>query len=259
MSNSAFTPQAFQDFREASLTQSGIVNTVAQSFGGHKLFKSTTAQQITAYGYSTARGSANDNDGEIRLGIGGTSGFRIQQYDSGNTTTYFDSRYDNAGSLVQFRTRTDGTPVVAFQYTGAGACSFGFSGSTQNHTGYGAQWILQGQSGNGTQLAAAKTKLVSPPRQDVTPGGGAATFENGQAAALHIIKGYGTGSNAGKRFTDFVVTTESGWTTPTLLLHSSGINTPNARTYSVDGSNRLSLSLGGSGDIYEVNVAVFAM
>ena len=332
MSNSAFTPTILQDFREASVSQSGIVTTTAQTFSGHKLVKSTTAQQITAYGWSTARNGASDNDGEIRLGIGPTSGFRIQQHDSGATTTYLDNRYDSVSSSVQFRTRTDGTPIVAFQYTGAGACTigpasgaarhlirsdgtaeytleiqatnaaatdglsnglaihagitagdtpfyvtnraanlafgicngvgawaFGTLGGTQIQRAYGSEFRLQGESTNGTQLSAARTKLLAPIRQNIAPSA-SGTFENGQAGALHIIKGYGTGDNASKRFTDFVVTTESGWTTPTAVLHSSGINSPNARTYTVDGSNRLVVSLGSGGtNNFEVNVAVFSL
>lgn len=38
MSNSAFTPTVLQDFREASVSQSGVVNTTTQSFAGVKTF-----------------------------------------------------------------------------------------------------------------------------------------------------------------------------------------------------------------------------
>jgi hypothetical protein len=39
MSNSAFTPTVLQEFREASVSQSGIVTTGTQSFGGAKTFE----------------------------------------------------------------------------------------------------------------------------------------------------------------------------------------------------------------------------
>jgi hypothetical protein len=38
MSNSAFTPTVLQNFAEASVSQSGIVNTTAQTFAGEKTF-----------------------------------------------------------------------------------------------------------------------------------------------------------------------------------------------------------------------------
>lgn len=142
---------------------------------------------------------------------------------------------------------------------GVGAWFFGNLGGTEIQRAYGSEWRLQGENTNGTQLGAGRARLHAPVRVNISPSG-SGTFENGQAGAYHVVKGYGTGDNASKRFTDFVVTTETGWTSPTLVLHSSGINSPNARTYTVDGSNRLVVSLGAGGtNIYEVNVAAFSL
>jgi hypothetical protein len=229
MANSAFTPQAFQDFREASLSQSGIVGTGAQTFGGIKTFDPGLAFSAES-GFPTGANIWRDTSSQLRLNADGGYIF------------------SNDANSLNFGTCSSSAAWV-----------FGILGGTEIHRAYGSEFRLQGESSNGTQLSAARTKLLAPIRQNIAPSA-SGTFENGQAGAIHIVKGYGTGDNAAKRFTDFVVTTESGWTTPTAVLHSSGINSPNSRTYTVDGSNRLVVSLGSGGtNNFEVNVAVFSL
>lgn len=70
--------------------------------------------------------SANASANGIRLGYGAatTEGFELLYLNSGNTTSYIDSMYDNAGSAMLFRMRTNGTPVVALTLAGTGAATF---------------------------------------------------------------------------------------------------------------------------------------
>ena len=58
MSNSAFTPTILQDFREASVSQSGIVTTGTQSFAGAKTFTTSTE---TPLGILSSTGSSATN------------------------------------------------------------------------------------------------------------------------------------------------------------------------------------------------------
>ena len=130
------------------------------------LTASTAGLQV--YGFSTARGSAATSDGEVRLGGSAGSGARFQHNDSGNTTTYIDNLYDNAGSQMYLRMRTDGTPVNAIGITGAGAvtisgnCGTGelsvikdattqiFYVDNINASPYIAQWRMTGTAPNNT-------------------------------------------------------------------------------------------------------------
>lgn len=303
MSNSAFTPTILQDFREASVSQSGIVNTTAQTFSGIKTFDPSVAFTPKS-GFSTGYQLWKDTSSRLRLNFSGGLLFA----DDTDGTTYFS--VSNSGGITfgkasgltgQHTIQGDGTANYTLALTatnasasagqsnglairagitsadtplfianragsvafgscnGVGAWVLGSLGGTEIQRAYGSEFRLQGESSSGTQLGAGRTRLFAPVRQNISPSS-SGTFENGQAGAIHIIKGYGTGDNASRRFTDFVVTTESGWTSPTLVLHSSGINSPNARTYTVDGSNRLVVSLGAGGtNIFEVNVAVFSI
>jgi hypothetical protein len=256
MSSSAFTPTILQEFREASVSQSGIVNTTAQTFSGHKLVKSTTGQQITAYGWSTERGGASDNDGEIRLGIGPTAGFRIQQYDSGATTTYFDSRYDSVSSLIQFRTRTDGTPVVAFQYTGAGSFTIGPAGGTASQTVNGV-FQARGTNTSAPQVGVPHLGATSYAGVTIANDGTAKTITTGgiYSGGLFLIRGIDSG-NTGHRWIDLVHCGDSSsWTGGFTVISSKTLNSPpSTRTYSFSGSTiQVTLSGGTSGN-YDVGV-----
>jgi hypothetical protein len=234
MSNSAFTPTVLQDFREASVSQSGIVNTTAQTFSGHKLVKSTTAQQITAYGWSTQRGGASDNDGEIRLGIGSTSGFRLQQHDSGATTTYFDSRYDSVSSLVQFRTRTDGTPVVAFQYTGAGVSTFGPSSSDSRNL------FVNGHFRTNGKITGAGVSVITG-----TNGPTAFLTENDvikTSCTFLLVINTRSQSTPGRGATGlFAVSTHSGGTCNVLLISQSAIGGGHSLVAGAPGASQIGI------------------
>jgi hypothetical protein len=303
MSNSAFTPTVLQEFREASVSQSGIVNTTAQTFGGIKTYDPSVAFTPKS-GFATGYQLWKDTSSRLRLNFSGgllfaddtdatthascsnssgwtfgkSSGLTGQHTIQGDGTSNYTLKIQatnasaanglsnglaiaagiNSGDTPFFVSNRAGN--LAFgACNGVGAWVLGTLGGTEIQRAYGSEWRLQGESSSGTQLGAGQTRLFAPVRQNISPSS-SGTFENGQAGAIHIIKGYGTGDNASKRFTDFVVTTESGWTSPTLVLHSSGINSPNARTYTVDGSNRLVVSLGAGGtNIFEVNVAVFSI
>jgi hypothetical protein len=303
MSNSAFTPTVLQNFAEASVSQSGIVNTTAQTFGGIKTFDPSVAFTPKT-GFATGYQLWKDTSSRLRLNFSGGLLFA----DDTDATTYFSVSSSggltfgrSSGNTGQHIIQGDGTANYTLAVTatnasassgqsnglairagitsadtpftvanragstgfgscnGVGAWVLGTLGGTEIQRAYGSEFRLQGESSSGTQLGPCRTKLFAPVRQNIAPSS-SGTFENGQAGAVHIVKGYGTGDNASKRFTDFVVTTESGWTTPTAVLHSSGINSPNARTYTVDGSNRLVVSLGSGGtNNFEVNVAVFSI
>lgn len=74
-------------------------------------------------GYSPVGGNASGN-GSLKLGGNAGVGLVLHFDTASSTTGYIDSEYDYAGTAVQFRMRTSGTPVVAGSYTGAGAWTF---------------------------------------------------------------------------------------------------------------------------------------
>jgi hypothetical protein len=80
---------------------------------------------LTVRGY--AFGAANGNAGEILLG--GSPAYQgVIQY--APDTLSFDSTYDNAGAITQFRMRTAGTPVTAMTILGSGNVSIGDATAT---------------------------------------------------------------------------------------------------------------------------------
>ena len=72
-------------------------------------------------------GGANASDGIMLGNSANTHGLNIWSDQSGQTVNYFDSVYDSAHSLVQFRTRTAGTAVNALTISGNGNVGIGTS------------------------------------------------------------------------------------------------------------------------------------
>lgn len=83
MSNSAFTPSVLQEFREASVSQSGIVNTTAQTFGGIKTYDPSVAFTPKS-GFSSGYQLWKDTSSRLRLNFSGGLLFA----DDTDATTY---------------------------------------------------------------------------------------------------------------------------------------------------------------------------
>ena len=86
---------------------------------------STTAAQATFTGYSVDGSYAAAASGTIQLGTNTSFQGRIDYSSNGNTTWNFDNTYDSSSSLIQFRTRTAGTPIVAMSILGSGNVGVG--------------------------------------------------------------------------------------------------------------------------------------
>lgn len=52
------------------------------------------------------------------------AGLSVWHDNSGLTTSYIESRYDDAGSVMKFRTRANGTPITALEIAGTGISTF---------------------------------------------------------------------------------------------------------------------------------------
>ncbi len=72
-------------------------------------------------------GVPNGTANGIRIGYNGNTseGFDLQYLNTGNSKSYIDSRYDNEGAAMQFRMRTNGTPVDALTILGNGYVGIG--------------------------------------------------------------------------------------------------------------------------------------
>jgi hypothetical protein len=124
MSNSAFTPQAFQDFRDASVSQSGLVNTVAQSFAGNKTWQgiqtfgpTSGATAHLAYGGIKIWESASAKGGAIHgVAVNGTyNGTHILSNIDG--TSFSNSQSNNAVPSWALDLGGTETPVYGSQDT----------------------------------------------------------------------------------------------------------------------------------------------
>ena len=223
MTSSAFTPTILQEFREASVSQSGIVTTGTQSFAGAKTFE----------GAFTAGSSTPANIEHLIQGGPATN--NVLTLDNNNASpTYTQIRFKMGGVSRGYvgASATNSFQVVngaGTQFNGqcsdASAWTFGSSGFTGTHTINGKLQL------GGTLSGTAQ-----------------AWFQTGGTTAADIIADFRTGSNASA----MQVLGNSTVLSPFFLsisgVSASNNGNENSTLTGVDGNGTYLVRISGNGD-----------
>ena len=155
------------------------------------------ASQAMFNGYSVDGAYVAAASGSIALGNNTSFQGRIDYSSNGNTTWNFDNTYDSPSSLIQFRTRVAGTPVVALGMSGSGNIAVG--GANLNYRFESDTSVANDQAIRGVNSATT----------------------GGNYGAVFVANGSGASTNRG------VYTTASGATTNQELYIDSLAASPN--------------------------------
>ncbi len=202
--------------------------------------------------------SNHASSGNTEFRMGRPSDFFFKIFTDGNANGGGDVSLLalKATGSFNFYTGGDAASNLHGSISSTGVWTLGeIAASTITHTAYG-YFRVRNSTTSGTQLGAPSVIFAAPQLKTATPSGAAQTYEGGRYGGLYLVRGYGTGDNAGRRFQDLVwVGESSSWTSSITVLATTTINSPGTRTYAVDAGGQFSVAMGAGGTGgYEVSV-----
>lgn len=100
------------------LTATNNDTTLTTTGAGRNRLTHITGDQAQFYGWSPLSGGASADNAAIQLGTNVSYYGRFVYDNTGATILSIDNAFDNAGAIIQFRTRTLGTPLTPLSMTG---------------------------------------------------------------------------------------------------------------------------------------------